>query len=126
MTKKQQCVFTDTQEIATQENLLNGTLKKLYGTWSGIDTKSRKLYWHLRLWKWAAMYSPDFKYFEISYTRIIRITTGRTLEGDLVVSIRLQKPHFYMFEPMQVVVDFVMKNDIKDPCLNDIDFSRFQ
>lgn len=114
MTKQQQRDFLNMLKTAIPASRINGVWKKLYGTWSGIDFKLRTIIIHLLLWKWAAMHHEDFKYFEISYTKILRIIVTRTpLEENFVMTIRLQKPRFYLFEPIKVVTEFILASGIQ-------------
>lgn len=76
--------------------------------------KYKQLILHLRLWKWAAVHSPDFKAFELSYSKIIRIVFSRFhyVMPMLTIEIQLYKPHFYLFEPPSTAYEFCRINDV--------------
>lgn len=106
--KKQRCDCITMPKTAIPESQKSGFWRKLCGIWSAIDFRFQLLILHLRLWKWSAVHHPDFKYFEISYTKIIQFNFKYYSHsiGFAEIHIYFAKPMLYLFEPMTAAEEF--------------------
>jgi hypothetical protein len=123
--KKQRCDCTTMPKTVIRENRKSGFSKKLCGTWSGIGSRFQLLILHLRLWKWSAVHHPDFKYFEISFTKITQVNFKYYSHsiGFAELHIYFAKPMLYLFEPMTAVKEFSRIHDLPiDTIHSDIPF----
>ena len=112
--KKQRCDCTTMPKTVTPESQKSGFWRKPCGTWSAIGSKVRQFILHLRLWRWAAVHSRNFNYFEISFTKMIDCKIYRSPYDERLffVNATVREPDFYYVVPMGTVEIFCKKHNL--------------